>query len=303
MRVLQQFTRSGNSNDWTIEKLGEGVQANVYVARSKNQQPIWQSLHCLVVKLYKPSAGSSVERAHKEFTSLSQLHSAVDGKSIEGWNTIAPKPLCVCEAPLALVMTMVSGKELDWYLETGNDVTPELLVSAAHSVVAAMKEYWGHAQIYGALSFCNILCDIEARELSFLDAGVESDFFLCEGVAKRWYPASRDLAYILYQTELRVRTSIFNPGSRKRQKLFTYAVLRSFIDTIDSPEEKQFLLDEIQACQQIHLEMLDVSWSPRGLWRMVSRQVASRRIGAMLAKLRADDVTARPQLAYEANRV
>src|SRR5439155_12914702 len=115
---------------------------------------------------------------------------------------------------------------------------PEVLESAPRAVAAAMEKYWSLGQLYGALSFCNILCDIEARQLSFIDVGLEADSFLCDGVAKRWYPASRDLAYMLYQTGVRVKSSILNPGAYPRQETFTYAVLRDFLGTIDSVEEK-----------------------------------------------------------------
>src|SRR5439155_18115638 len=148
-----------------------------------------QRYDCLVIKLYKLDAGSSIERVRGQFASLSRLHAAVNGNTVGGWDTFTPAPLFVCESPLAMVMTMVPGKEFDWYLESGADVTTELLETAPRAVVAALNEYWSVGQIYGALSFCNILCDSAAKQLSFIDAGLEADSFLCGGVAKRWNPA------------------------------------------------------------------------------------------------------------------
>jgi hypothetical protein len=195
-------------------------------------------------------------------------------------------PLGVCHSPLALVMTHVPGKELDWYLETGTSFNSDLLISASRAVVAALRKYWALGQVYGALSFANILCDPSTRELAFLDSGLETDALLCEGVSKRWYPASRDLAYMVYQTGVRVRSGAFNRRGRVRQELFTYNVLSSFVKSVGSLDEQHALLDEIQACTRVHLQALDPSWSFRGLWRVLLRPMASRRINAFLASFR-----------------
>ncbi len=288
LRVLQQFTPSAPASSRVIEQLGEGAQADVYVVRSQNGQPIWQALDCLAIKLYKPAAGASFERARGQFASLSRLREAVPGGAVEGWKPFVPGPLFVCESPLALVMTVVPGKELDGQLETGAGVTPEVLASAPRAVIAALKEYWALGQIYGALSFCNILCDVAAREMSFIDPGLEEDAFLCGAVARRWYPASRDLAYLLYQTGLRVRSTFSNPGARRRQEAFAEGVLRAYLETVASREEKRSLLDEVEACVRAHLEALGLSWSPRGLWRLLLRPLAARRIDGLLTRLRND---------------
>ena len=121
---------------------------------------------------------------------------------------------------------------------------PELLQGAPRAVAAALQEYWARGQLYGALSFCNILCDVEAREISFIDAGLETGLFSCAGVEKLWYPASPDLAYLLYQTGVRVRSTALNPGARRRQEAFALGVLRAYLETIDSTDQRQGLLDE-----------------------------------------------------------
>jgi hypothetical protein len=48
------------------------------------------------------------------------------------------------------------------------------------------------------------------------------------------------------------------------------------------------MLDEIQACAREHLKTLDLSWSPRGLWCVLLKQIASRRIDAMFGRLKAE---------------
>jgi O-antigen/teichoic acid export membrane protein len=287
-QVLENFLQEGANSGLAIERIGEGVQGTIHAARRADQQFLWGTHSCLAIKLYKPAAGFGVDQVHEQFTSLTRLHAAVDGSTVEGWTTLAPMPLFVCHSPLALVMTVVPGRELDWYLETGTSFRSDLLISAPRAVVTALRNYWELGHVYGALSFANIHCDPANRELAFLDAGLETDALLCEGVGKRWYPASRDLAYMIYQTGVRVRSGVFNRAARVRQELFTYSVLQSFVESLGTLDEQCELLDEIQACAHVHLRALDVSWSCRGLWRILLRRVAARRIDGFLANFRRD---------------
>jgi hypothetical protein len=161
--------------------------------------------------------------------------------------TSTPAPLYVCDSPLALVMTMVPGKKLNLYQETGDNMTPEVLESASRAVSAAMERYWSiESQLHCYLSFNNILCDIVARDLS--------NCFLCEEVTKRWDQASHDLAYLLYGTGVTVKNTIGHPGALLRRQMFTHGVLRAVIETIGPFEEKPQMLDEIRACAREHLK-------------------------------------------------
>jgi hypothetical protein len=286
IRVLQHLTQRAKDRGWVIETLGEGFQAHVYAVRSQNQQPIWQTHRALVIKLYKPVAEQNFQLVRDQFESLSRLHAAVNGSVIDGWKIFVPAPLYLCKSPLALVMTMASGRNLDWCLQAGDNITPEVLESAPRAIAAAMKEYWLFGHPYGELKIGNMLCDIMAREISFVDPGVRHDSLFRHDVTKRWYPASRDAAYLLY--DVGVEVTIGNHSACMRKELFTDGILRAVIEAVDPIEEKQQLLNEIEACVQGHLKMLEPWWSPHGLWHALVRSVASRRIDRLLARLRTD---------------
>jgi O-antigen/teichoic acid export membrane protein len=286
-RVLKQFTQSPEDRSWLIEQIDEGVQAKVYTVQSQNRQPIWQTYRNLVIKVYKPDAAPNVELVRAQFDSLSRLHAMLNGRTISGWKTFIPAALYVCESPLALVMTEIPGTMLSLCLETGDNVTPEVLESVPRAVVTAMDTCWSTGQLHGDLHLDNILCDIVNRDLSFIDLGVPANSYsLRDDVTKRWYPASHDLAFLLFNTGVRVRSTIGKPGARLRQQMFAESVLRVFIETIGPFEDKQALLDEIHGCARAHLRSLDLSLSPRGLWHLLLRLVASRRIDRLLARLR-----------------
>ena len=290
-QVLQQVTQSFKDRSWVIEQLDEGVQAKVYAVRSLDRQPIWQTHRDLVIKLYKPGTARNVELVRAQFDSLSRLHAALNGRSINGWKTYTPAPLYVSESPLALVMTVTPGAStLSSCLESGDNMTSDVSESIPLAVVAAMQTCWSMGQLHGDLHLDNILCDVVNRDLSFIDLGVPAKpLFLCDNGTKGWYPASHDLAYMLFNTGVRVRSTIGKPGARLRQQMFAERVLRVFIETIGPFEEKKRLLDEIHARVRAHLmTSLDTSLSPRGLWLVLVRRIASRRIERLLTKLRTD---------------
>jgi serine/threonine protein kinase len=282
--VLQHLTQGCEDAHWVIETLGEGDQANVISVRSQNRQPIWQSNRTLVVKLYKPDLTPNVELVRRQFEALSRLRVMLHGHTINGWRISIPAPLYVCVSPLALVMTMVPGRSLTSLLQDAENIKPEVLDSAPRAVAAAMERCWSVGQLHGDLNFDNILCDITNKGLSFVDPVPANSLFLGDDIPRRWYPASHDLAYMLFDTGMRVKSTVGNPNARLRQQLFAESTLRAFIETIGPFQEKRRLLDEIEACARVQLNSPCGS-SPRELWRMIVKKIAARRIDAILLRL------------------
>ena len=290
--VLQHFTQRGADADWVIETLGQGDQANVYSVRSQSRKRIWQTHLTLVIKLYKPELTAKVELVRRQCEALSRLWMVLHGQTINGWKISTAAPLYVCLSPLALVMTMVPGRPLTSLLADADKMTPEELDSISRAVVAAMKRCWSVGQLHGDLNFDNILCDTATRALSFVDLGQFTNSLPDDEIPRRWYPASHDLAYMLYDTGTRVKSTILNPKARLRQQLLAESTLRAFIETIGPLEEKQRLLDEIEACTRVHLKSVWPS-SPRELWRMIVTKIAARRIDEILLGLKASIVSPR----------
>ena len=287
IRVLQQFTRESDERGWVIAPLNEGAQASIFAVRRQDGRPLWQSRLELAIKLYKSPDRQNVEVVRGQFQALAQLHSKLGDSCVDGWQIHVPAPLYQCERPLALVMTLVPGRSLNSCLETPGRVRPETLEPIAGAVIAAMERYWAiDSQIHGDLNFDNILCDEASRGLSFVDPGVIEQDFLCEGVSRHWYPASRDLAYMLYDTGVAVKRMFGNPGARRLQQGLVESVLRAFMKKIGTVREKLCLLDEIRACVRVHLKRLRFSWSRSGIWHLLLRRIASRRIDAILGRLR-----------------
>jgi hypothetical protein len=241
-----------------------------------------------VIKLYKSVAPDHDGVARDEFESLTRLNARLDGSIIDGWSIHTPIPLFRCEQPAGVVMTRVPGRSLNSYLRGAGGANPEVLESLARAVVAALGRYWeGDRRLYGDIDFNNILCEPATRSLSFVDPGMPEGDYLCEGVTKLWYPASRDLAYMLFEVAVSVRSCLGNRAARRRQKELIERMLRTFAAQIGPAHARICLLDEVHACTRIHLRRIRASWSLAGAWRLLLRQIASRSIDQTMQTLKA----------------
>ena len=290
VRVLKTLTQTSDPGHWAITRLGEGDHSTVYIVQSKDRQPVWREHDDLVVKLYKPEAALTPEMVEAQFDSLSRLHSALHGLTVNDWKISTPKPLHVCKSPLALVMTAVSAKkDLKSCAATDDDLTPEVLEAIGRAFIDAMQERWSRGQIHGDLALQNILYDVQGQNLSFIDPGTRECCTVCYVLSECWRPAVLELGHVLRDLGTDVRDMIGNPIARLRRQIFVESALRAFIEAIDSIDDKQRALDEIQACAQVHLSRaLLPSWSPRGLWHWLLTQLVVRRMTSILDGLRAE---------------
>lgn len=292
-QVLREFTRGAADGDWSVLKLDEGEQAYVFVAEFRSRRLNVRAQAPVVIKLYKSKF--SIDPIARQFACLSRCHALMDGGTFNGWRISAPVPLHMCRSPLALVMTMVPGKKVSWYLRTGGELTREIVDTAPQAVVAAMTSCWAAGQSHGDLNIDNILLDPVAREISFVDPDLPPIILYGGGEETRWRPAANDLAYMLYSAAIEVKRDIIRPGVHARKLMFGERVLRAFVGTIAGCEDKMRLLDEIHACARLHLEALEVSWSPQGYWRRLLRRSAARRIETMLERLKRESTSQKLQ--------
>jgi tRNA A-37 threonylcarbamoyl transferase component Bud32 len=289
LSVLQQLAPGCKTNDWVIEQLAEGVEANIYSVRcSDHHLPVWQDYRSVAIKLYKPWLSPDIKLVRRQFESLSCLYAALDGSTINGWKISIPAPLYICESPLALVTSMVTGKPLSSWLDHGN-VRPEVLQSLPHAIIAAMNRFWSNGLLHGDLTLDNILCDVGARNLSFVDAGRRRTCSFDDDLSSRWEPPSHDLAHMLYDTAVSVLSTIVSPVACFRKRMFAEGVVRAFVETIVSLEARRSQLEEIRACARLHLMALDRgSWSLRGLYQMLQRQIGFLRLEKTIGRVQAN---------------
>jgi len=277
--VLQHLTPGRRDRAWTIERIDQGLEADIYAALPRDYlRPDLETSSSLAIKLYKPAAAPGIELVRSQFAALSQLHAALNGSEVNTWKILSPAPICACERPLALVMSMVPGKTLSFWLERGG-LTHDVLCSLPHVIIAAANRLWSLGQVHGDLTFDNILCDIGARDLSFVDPGVRTICPFRDKVTDGWKPPAHDLAHMLYDVAVSVLSTLVNPVAIRRKRIFAESVVRAFIATISSADEKRSQLGEIQACVWSHLMALaDGPHSLRKVYHKLQQRVGRRRV-------------------------
>jgi O-antigen/teichoic acid export membrane protein len=289
-QVLGKLTGDRDSKRWIITHLGEGDHSNVYSVRADDGQPIWQTHRTLVIKVYKPEARLTLNMVNEQFASFLRLHASLDGRIVKGWTVSTPKPLYICKAPLALVMTAISGKkDLRSHLATDNDLTTEVLDALGRVVVAALQQDWSRGQVHGDLALQNILYNILTKQLSFIDPGTRECCIVCTDAASPLNPAVLELGHILRDLGTDKRDLTGSAIVRTRRQIFTESALRTFLATIDSPEEKHRVLENIRECAETHLsKVIESSWLLHTLCNRPLTRFVMRRIDAVLSKLQVE---------------
>jgi peptidoglycan/xylan/chitin deacetylase (PgdA/CDA1 family) len=285
--VLRQFAPNLATSECEMKQLGEGCQASVFAVRPREGQATWESQSDLIVKIYKPTELRSLDLVDRQFQALSQLYEALHHTNIDGWKISVPQPLFRCAQPIALTMTKVSGIALTSLLDTDDGLPAQLQDSFARTVAVALDRFWTtQSQMYGDLNFRNILCDCPARVISFVDVGMLESAYFCPGVPEDWNPASRDLAYMLYDVGVDVKRTILNSRARHRYHRIAESIVSAYMERVKTEPEKHQLLDEIRACVDVHLKLLPSSSSVRWLWQRILQVIASRYVDTMVKTLR-----------------
>lgn len=291
--LMQKLAPQTGDADLDIRVLGKGFHSDVYAVASRADRPLWQTHSELVVKLYKPGP-VRVDMARAQCEAQARLHLAVDGRSVDGWTIRAPLPVYVSDSPPALVMTKAVGANLNKSLTRRSNLPCDTAVSAARAIVAAMRPYWANGRLHGDLSLHNILWDPAERVISLIDVDTSAGISVDEELSKEWYPASLDLAGVLYDFGTDIRTA--GRGSACRKAAFAESFLKAFLALLKTSEEKLRLIEEVRSFARAELQSLDLLWSPRGLYRLLQRHIAARRIDRLLDQIASSLQTTSPEI-------
>jgi O-antigen/teichoic acid export membrane protein len=281
MRTLQDFTGSAA---WKITRLGGGQYAETFLVQPNGPPTVCH--HSLVVKLFKQPNDMAFQTVQAEFEALSSLHAVLDGCEINGWKISTPRPLRIHRSPLALLMTEVPGLHIDAYASKNDILTSRNLQDAARAFATTMPKYWTSGRCHGDLGVHNVLFDIEAKKISFVDPGTSAGCPVCNRATKPQSPQASDLAHVLYDVSIDVMDLIGSATMRMHREAFVESVLHAIVEDIISPDEKRLLLDEIRGSAQQHINIcLEHSWSLKGIWHDFLRRMLTHRISSILERV------------------
>lgn len=285
-RVLQVLERLGERDhawraQWRVRNFSQGEQAQLFTAHRDGAQ----KSRPVIIKLFKDHSVADLLAFESERSGLELISDLLSGAACGDWNLCAPALYHASEDPLALVMSSVPGIPLDDWLRTRVLSNAERN-SLAKAILHALQLIWDQETIYGDLNLKNILCDPATSSLGFLDPGLPRTLFDCEAVPKDWYPMSRDLAYLNYSVAVSVKRTVTNPAARSRGQALATRVLQEYVTSLDSSDRKHSLLDEVQSCIDVHVQDLNSSWTPSGIWRRFVKQITQHNLSKMLEQMK-----------------
>ena len=280
----------GVSADRVVTRLGEGDHAAVYAVAASDDD----LQDAVVIKLYRPD--SNPDMAQAQFDGLERLHAALHGRVFDGWTMHVPRPLALSRSPLTLTMAGIPGQSLDAY--AAEDRTgPEVLRTAAGAFAAAMQDVWAQGLIHGDLGLRNVMFDLEAKTLALIDPGTPESCCTCNKETHACCAAALDLGHLLVELGTDVNDLTGDPAVRAGKQAFVAGVLRSVLVAAGSRANQERLLEEIRRSIAAHLaSILMPSVSARGLWHLLVKTVAERRIADMLALLDDELISAAAEL-------
>jgi O-antigen/teichoic acid export membrane protein len=284
-RALESFTPGLGPDDWNIARIGSGEQSTVFAVEGKSSRAAPGGTK-FVLKLYKPEALLTLERIQAQFKSMSELHAALHSQHFNGWTVLVPRPIHICKSPLAFIMTIVPGKDIDGYRSDDHGSKSELLNTAAQAFAGAMEQYWASGKRHGDLGLRNVLFDVDAKTISLIDAGTRESCLTCSDTIR--FPCAKvsDLAHVLCDTVRDLADLIGSAPGQLDKEVFAENLLRAIIKSGGSAKDKQLMLNEIWDCLEEHLtECLIPSWSLRGISHRFVKKIAVNRLNSILERV------------------
>lgn len=282
--VLDQCGVGGchDLSGWTVRPIGQGEQATVWLAEPGQTRAALPPADGVIVKLYRGRTSGDRRAFLSEKEGLEALAAALPDHAACGWELRAPQLHGVNAEHLALVMSHLSGQPLVSWLVTARPDLATLEV-LAQTLLVGLRGVWGSGGLYGDINLKNVLCDPTARTLGLIDPGLPHPWFRCQRVSQEWYPASRDLGYLLYSVAVSVKNHMREPRARRRQLAFVSLVLQQYLNALPTAACVKSALREIDACAQVHIDNIACSWSVTGVWRGLVKRLTRRSLDGLLA--------------------
>ena len=269
----------------TIAPLGEGAHANVVDVTLDAAWGLPNERNHFVAKIFKSGAGLDFDEAEAQFAALQRLGGGVAGQNALGWEICIPTALHFSAAPLALAMSAVPGRDVNLWLASADRPDDALIDEIAEVSIAALRPYWASGRVHGDFALQNMLCAATSRQLAFIDPGTPEICRACNAAERRWTPAARDIAHLICDVATDVKQSIGDADARRRRQRFAQSALGYAVRNLPSASAQGEFLAQIRDCLDAHLEeILALNVSPRGLWRLIVKRIALRRIEHILGR-------------------
>lgn len=290
LAALTRCAAGSAAGDWQLRRLSQGGQAQVFAAQRETPGGAVVSAatlpEMLIVKRFAPAAASA-EVIQEQGAVMAELRSAVHGSQANGWQIAVPRVISCDPVNRTLVMEHASGQPVRQLMTAAP--TQAVWQPWADVMLCGLTRYWHDSgRIYGDLNLRNILCDPAHQTIAFIDAGAPGAAWHFPQPPCQWFPASRDLAYLLFFVATEIKANLLQPRLRHQQLMFVDYLLRRFMQQSVAAMQRAAFVQELRHGAERHLAALHSSWTPRGIWTRQVRQTAAETIERVLRQLGGD---------------
>lgn len=238
----------------------------------------------LVVKLFR--GGTDQQQAVAEqYHAMLDLRSAMHAIVSRDWTINIPLAIYCDDATQAIVLEHASGRTVRQWMQ-GTPPAATVWQPVADAILVGLTQYWRtHERIFGDLNLRNILCDQQRKTISFIDAGAPGTRWHFREPPCEWFPASRDLAYLLYFVATEIKVTLFQPSLWQQQLCFVEYLLERYLEQEVAPSRQALFAEELHHCAAVHLAGLRPDGSPAGIWRRYVQRTATKTIRRAIAQL------------------
>lgn len=279
LNIIQASGLVDKNSNLRFNRVGEGDDAVVYSVSDENYDS------SLIVKVFKSNSVIAVDGMEAQFEALNKLHKGVGEVSHGGWTIATPQPLYSSACPLAIVMTLVPGRNMQNADSNLGNHSASVWLEVADTCERAVAKLWLGDKIHGDFGLQNLLVDFDQRKLSLIDPGTVESCRICTHRGNG-SPAVFELGHLLadYATDA---ASIFgNSSAIDGRQIFTERLIELTLLAAQSTASKRKLLSDIQKCCAEHIvEKLDkASRIRRQCLRLIKRS-NEKRVAQMLMRL------------------
>lgn len=267
--LLLRYDQNVPPDKWVVLPFENGKQAKLFLAYIPEMDPEVELRSKLVIKLFNTKTENLKETLKEEYESLSLLENSFRNFNVNDWHISAPRPRLLADNPSALIMSYVQGIRLEKLLLRG-DQNKRFDLSALHNpIISSLQRYWtDHNRIFGDLNYRNILCNIQSKNIFFVDPGAPDPAHHKKSASKFFFPASHDLGYLLFDvcaTNTKIQISSRDKACRRGSfvKQLVHCYMHNFVQ---EPYLERFL-NELHECAKFHASRINSSWDLRGVWR------------------------------------
>ena len=285
LNVLRASVHLDGQAKVNVHRIGEGDDAVVYAVDGDNKDISPEGKLSLIVKLFKNKPGIDEAAMRAQFQALTRLHNTIGHSQQDGWTVETPQPLHASASPLAIVMTLAPGHNIQMASKDLDEKLAAQWVQIADVCMGGLTKLWANDQVHGDFGLQNLLVDFTQHKLFLIDPGTVDSCSICSQ-RRSGSPAALDLGHLLADYAMDASDISGNIASGNRRQILTERLLEVAFLNRKSVAERRKLLADLETSFKAHVaDKLEHAGTLRRPWLKWITGNGNKRVADMLKQL------------------